>query len=202
MQEHVKPLSRKHAVVAAELHRCGIDRGFLSSLGHSFLTQLYKAIPSCPAGFGYAWEEPSGKIQGFIACAENTGVVYKQSFLRRGVLMSLPIIRFLVRPSVVRRIIHTLRYPSQVSKTLPVAEVLSIAVSNDARGKGVGKALMRAAFDEFRRRGITHVKVAVGAANEVANTFYKRCGFRLAMTREHHGLPMNIYVVDLKNLLR
>ncbi len=196
MTEHVVHLNQRHAVMAAELHRAGIDTGFLSSLGNTFLRQLYRAIPSCPAGFGFAWEEPDGAVLGFIACAESTGRVYKQALLRRGILMALPLARFLVRPAVIRRMIATLRYPSQVGDELPAAEVLSIAVSPQARGKGVGKALMKAAMDEFHRRGIEMVKVAVWAGNETANHFYERCGFTLAMQREHHGLPMNIYTVD------
>lgn len=198
MHERVKALNKTHAAAAAALHRGGIDTGFLSSLGPTFLTQLYKAIPACPAGFGYAWVEPDGQVLGFIACAQSVGALFKQALLRRGVGMALPLARFLVRPSVLRRMIHTLRYPSQVDETLPLAEVLSISVSDDARGKGVGKALMQAAFEEFARRGISSVKVAVGADNEVANAFYNRCGFTLAMTREHHGMAMNIYVIDLK----
>lgn len=198
MSNPVVPMTKKHASAAAELHRTGIDTGFLSSLGHGFLTQLYKAIPSCPSGFGFTWKEPSGEVLGFITCAESTGAVYKQSLIRRGALMAIPIIRFLIRPSVIRRIIHTLRYPSQVGDELPQAEILSIAVSANARGKGVGKALMTAAFEEFKRRGIKSAKVAVAASNETANKFYEKCGFKLALTREHHGLPMNIYTVLLE----
>jgi ribosomal protein S18 acetylase RimI-like enzyme len=196
MSERVVALTKRHASMAAELHRQGIGTGFLSSLGGAFLRQLYRAIPSCPAGFGYAWEESDGHISGFIACSENTGRVYKQALLCRGILMALPLARFLLRPSVIRRIIATLRYPSQVGNDLPAAEVLSIAVSQDARGKGVGKALMTAALREFHRRGISQVKVAVWAGNETANRFYERCGFTLALRREHHGLPMNVYTIS------
>jgi len=197
----VVPLNSSHARAAAELHRTGIDRGFLSSLGMGFLTQLYKAIPACPAGFGYVWQEKEGEVLGFIACAESTGKVYKQSLRRRGVLMALPILRFLLRPSVIRRLIHTLRYPSQVGDALPAAEVLSIAVSASARGKGVGKALIQAGFNELARRGISEVKVAVWDQNETANRFYQRCGFTLAVTREHHGLGMNVYVASTETAL-
>ena len=196
MSDHVQPLTKRHARAVAELHRDGIRTGFLSSLGPMFLRQLYAAIPSCPGGFGDVWQEPDGSVLGFIACAESTGKLYKQALLRRGVLMSLPLIRFLVRPSVIRKIWQTLRYPGEVGPELPAAEVLSIVVSPDARGKGVGKALMQAATEEFARRGIRRIKVAVWAQNAPANAFYRKCGFELAATREHHGLPMNIYIAE------
>ena len=195
MSDYVQALLKRHAASAARLHREGIDRGFLTSLGPMFMAQLYKAIPACRSAFGYVWEEPDGQVLGSIACTESTGRLYRQALLRRGLLMALPLARYAFRPRVIRRMWQTLRYPSQVGKDLPVAEVLSIAVSPAARGKGVGKALMRAALDEFARRGINEVKVAVWAGNERASQFYARCGFRLALTRQHHGLPMNVYVI-------
>ena len=197
MTDSIKAMGKEHAAGVAELHRVGIDTGFLSSLGPMFLRQLYRSVPSCPAGFGYVSQEAQGPVQGFIACAESTGRLYKQSMLRRGLLMAFPLMRFMFRPSVIKRMYHTWRYPSQVGDDLPAAEVLSIVVSSDAGGKGVGKALMAAAFEEFKRRGIDVVKVAVGSDNEAANAFYRSCGFALAVTREHHGRPMNIYVADL-----
>lgn len=195
-ESKVIPLGPVHAAAAAQLHRQGIDTGFLSSLGQPFLKQLYLAVPKCPAGFGYVWVEDDGQVLGFIACAESTGQLYKQSLVRRGLRMAWPLGRFLFRPATVKRMIQTLRYPSQVGGELPAAEVLSIAVSSEARGKGVGKALMAAALKEFDRRSVGQCKVAVGADNVTANEFYKRCGFKLALTRQHHGRPMNVYVID------
>ncbi|MBN2295735.1 MAG: GNAT family N-acetyltransferase [Pirellulales bacterium] len=198
----IVPLNEEHAVVAAKLHQNGIETGFLSSLGQSFLKQLYIAIPLCDCGFGYAWQEPDGEILGFIACAESTGRLYKQALRRRGIWMAMPLMRYLLHPSVLRRMWHTWRYPSQVGEDLPAAEVLSIAVSSEARGKGVGKALMQAALAEFAQRGINKVKVAVWEGNEAANSFYKRCGFELALPHKHHGLPMNIYtIIELADVL-
>ena len=196
----IRPLTKHHAKTAAGLHQAGIDTGFLSSLGRRFLIQLYKAIPSCPAGFGYVWEQSDGTILGFITCAESTGLVYKQALLRRGLLMAIPLARFLFRPSVIRRMVQTLRYPTKVGSELPTAEILSIVVSANARGKGIGKKLMESALEEFQHRGIWRVKLAVGANNELANAFYKGCNFELALTLEHHGLPMNLYKIDLKTL--
>lgn len=193
----VRAMSKQDAAATAELHRKGIRTGFLSSLGGAFMRQLYKAIPSCPSGFGYVWEEPDSRVLGFIACAESTGRLYKQAFLRRGLMMALPLIRFVFNPSVIRRMWQTLRYPAEVGGDMPAAEILSIVVSEGARGKGIGKALVHAALEDFTRRDIYRVKVAVGAGNEAANEFYRLCGFELAMTRQHHGLPMNIYVREL-----
>ena len=38
--------------------------------------------------------------------------------------------------------------------------------------------------------------MAVWEGNKPANAFYKRCGAELALQRKHHGLGMNVYVID------
>jgi len=197
MNDRVRPMTRHHAPAVAQLHRIGIRSGFLSSLGRAFLRQLYAAIPSCASGFAFVWHSGEGEVLGFIACAVDIGRLYKEALRRRGVRMALTLMRFAFRASVIRRIVETLRYPCQAGEDLPAAEVLSIAVSEKARGSGIGKALMQAAFKEFQRRGVGKVKVAVGGNIVAGNNFYRRCGFTLAATREHHGLPMNVYVATI-----
>lgn len=197
MSSYIRAMGKKDAEAVAMLHEQGIRTGFLSSLGRRFLRQMYRAVPSCPAGFGFVWQEVPGSVQGFVTCAESTGRLYKQALVRRGVLMAASIARFLLRPSVLKRLLETLRYPAEVGPDLPPAELLSIVVAPEARRKGVGKALVAAMVSEFACRGISRVKVAVGAGNEEANAFYQRQGFERALTREHHGLPMNVYVLEI-----
>jgi len=191
----VRPMTADHARAAAELHRRYIRTGFLSKLGGGFLRHLYAAIASSPSGFGFVCEDDNGEVLGFVACAENTGKLYRQSLLRRGLFMAFAIIRYLVRPSCIKRMLETLRYPAEVGSDLPQAEVLSVSVARRARGRGIGKLLLKTALAEFARRGIDRAKVAVSADNSGARAFYKCCGFRLVLTREHHGLPMNVYAI-------
>ena len=146
--DSVIPLATCHARAVADLHLNGIDTGFLSSLGAGFLKQIYKALPNCSSGFGYVWEDPDGTVMGFVACAESTGRLYKQSLRRRGLLMMLPLLRFMFRWSVIKRLWQTLRYPADVGDDVPAAELLSIAVDGSMRGRGVGKQLMAAAVSE------------------------------------------------------
>ncbi len=193
---NVMPMARRHAAAVARLHAEGIPTGFLSSLGQRFLKQLYIALPRCPAGFGYVWVDDDQQVQGFICCTESTGRVYKQALRRRALFMGLPLLRHMLRPRTIKRMIHTLRYPNEVAeadKSIPVAELLSIVVAEGGRGKGVGKALVAAADAEFRRRDISQYKVAVWDQNDSANAFYQRCGFELTLQRTHHDLGMNIY---------
>jgi ribosomal protein S18 acetylase RimI-like enzyme len=147
--------------------------------------------------FALGIKDGAGQIIGFIICTENIKQAYRFSIVHHGLSMALPLVRYTCRLSTIRMIWETLRYPSTVGKALPPAEVLSIAVSPAARGKHAGQVMMEVALNEFSSRGIKRVKVAVAAANEGANGFYQHCGFRLATTRQHHNLPMNIYDIEL-----
>jgi len=190
------------ASALAILHREGIKTGFLSTLGERFLRALYQAIPACSVGFGYVWAEADGTVLGFIACSEDTARLYKQVLRRRFFSLALALARFALRPSIIRRCFATLLYPRSTASTetaLPKAEVLSIAVSEEARGKGVGKVLMAAALEELARRGIPSVRVAVWDGNSVANKYYVRSGYHLATTKTHHGKGMNIYVREIQS---
>ena len=54
--------------------------------------------------------------------------------------------------------------------------IKDIAVSQAARGQGVGEALLHAAFAACHRRGLDHVDLKVIAANHAAIRLYRRVG--------------------------
>lgn len=55
-----------------------------------------------------------------------------------------------------------------------------IAVLDSARKFGIGRALIEAARDEFRRRGYSHMELSTVPGNEDARAFYARVGFENA----------------------
>jgi ribosomal protein S18 acetylase RimI-like enzyme len=60
-----------------------------------------------------------------------------------------------------------------------LAELVSLAVAPDARGQGIGTALMDAVDAELERRGVHDLEVAVMAGNDRALRFYERRGLRV-----------------------
>jgi ribosomal protein S18 acetylase RimI-like enzyme len=60
-----------------------------------------------------------------------------------------------------------------------LAELISLAVAPDARGRGLGTALMDAVDAELERRGVRDLEVAVMAGNDRARSFYERRGLRV-----------------------
>jgi ribosomal protein S18 acetylase RimI-like enzyme len=59
-----------------------------------------------------------------------------------------------------------------------VARLYSIAVAEDARGRGVGEQLLTAAEDEARRRGDLFMRLEVRADNASAIALYERLGYK------------------------
>ncbi len=59
-----------------------------------------------------------------------------------------------------------------------IGEIESLAVVDDARGNGVGTALIEAARELLRERGIRFWSVAVVEKNAGATRLYRRHGFR------------------------
>lgn len=57
------------------------------------------------------------------------------------------------------------------------AEILSLAVLPAFRRRGIGRALLDAAFAEARRRGAGSVVLEVAAENRSARRLYAACGF-------------------------
>ncbi len=57
-------------------------------------------------------------------------------------------------------------------------EVESLVVALEARGAGIGTALLQASREELRRLGCTYWSVSVMEANQGAIQVYERAGFR------------------------
>jgi GNAT superfamily N-acetyltransferase len=66
-------------------------------------------------------------------------------------------------------------------------ELVSMYVRPNARGRGVGEALVAAVIDWARKRNATTVHLWVTETNAPARALYERCGF--ALTGEKQPLP-------------
>ncbi|WP_406717359.1 N-acetyltransferase family protein [Streptomyces althioticus] len=58
-----------------------------------------------------------------------------------------------------------------------VLQICGLVVAEEARGKGAGRALVRAAVEEARRRGARRITLRVLGPNTVARTLYTSEGF-------------------------
>jgi phosphinothricin acetyltransferase len=67
-----------------------------------------------------------------------------------------------------------------------VAEV-SVYVAASARGKGIGKALLRRAIEESERQGIWTLQAGIFPENVASIALHRACGFRQVGRRERLG---------------
>lgn len=69
----------------------------------------------------------------------------------------------------------------------PSALIDELVVERAARGRGVGRALVTAAFEWARAAGCSDIGVSTGFANAAARAFYHRVGFdEEALLLEYH----------------
>ena len=66
------------------------------------------------------------------------------------------------------------------------AEILTLAVDEDARGQGLGRALATALLDASRAAGARHVSLEVRGSNKPARALFASLGFAPQRTRPRY----------------
>jgi glycosyltransferase involved in cell wall biosynthesis/ribosomal protein S18 acetylase RimI-like enzyme len=193
----VRPARTGDAAAIARLHAGGMPEAFLPTLGHRFLTRLYRALATDPEGVALVAEDAGGVV-GFAAGVVSVGGFYRRFARHHGAAAAAAAAPRLLRPSVLRRLLETVRYPAQEGNgagPLPDAELLSIAVAPECRSGGTGRALADGVLQGLAERGAGDVKVVVGAANAGANRFYAKVGFQPAgQLHVHQGTTSNVWI--------
>ncbi|MFD9036507.1 GNAT family N-acetyltransferase [Streptomyces sp. NPDC059567] len=67
--------------------------------------------------------------------------------------------------------------PTPLACNAHVRQIQGLAVAESARGRGVGRALLRAAVEETRRQGCTRLTLRVLGHNKPARALYESEGF-------------------------
>jgi ribosomal protein S18 acetylase RimI-like enzyme len=171
---------------------------FLSFLGYQFLRELYVGILKDSAGIAYVYED-QGHILGFVAGTSQPAGFYSRLLKRRwwrfGLASLVPILK---NPLIVPRLLQAFRKPQDVSDQPDAGTLMSIAVSPDSQGRGLGQALVKAFLKEAADRGLKYVDLTTDKNNnDSVNQFYRRMGFRCSRTFiTSEGREMNEYVID------
>jgi len=136
-----------------------------------------------------------------VAFTTNLSKLYKSVILKRGPLFALLLAGKMLSLERVKRVFETLFYPGRIRKmNLPPAELLSIAVVPEERGKGLGSHLIKKGLQQCQKRGIDKVKVLIGADNRLGNKLYIKFGFELVGQIVNHGVLSNIYVAQIDSV--
>lgn len=192
----IREITVQDAPVVAALHIEGISTGFISSLGTDFVTALYEAIAQNKSGFGFVAQENERAV-GFVAFTTNINELYKSVIAKSGPKFAFLLAGKMFSLRRIKKVLETLFYPSRIKKMkLPSAELLSIVVAPEERGKGLAAQLLQKGSQECVNRQIDKVKVLVGAGNKPANKLYLKCGFELVGQIKNHGIMSNLYIAQ------
>jgi ribosomal protein S18 acetylase RimI-like enzyme len=90
--------------------------------------------------------------------------------------------------SVLRLVHNKLFYVNFELKISAKAQVLSIAVKREYKGRGIGKLLLEKGLKYLRSKGVDEVKLEVRGSNMEAYRLYKNAGFvEIGRTRDLQG---------------
>ncbi|HDY69138.1 MAG TPA: GNAT family N-acetyltransferase [Candidatus Scalindua sp.] len=178
----------------ASLHREYINTGFLSSLGSPFLKLIYQSMVNSNNAFCIVAIEKKNII-GFVSGAIDIGGFYKDFLRRNFIKASTILLPKILNFQFAKKIIETLLYPARKEQNLPEAELLSIVVDKNYRGKGIARKLFEKLEEEFKTRSVNRFKVIVGSKLISARRFYEKMGGILHSEVEvHKGEKSNIYI--------
>jgi ribosomal protein S18 acetylase RimI-like enzyme len=190
----VRRLLSQDALRVAEIHCAAIKEGFLSSLGVDFLQKVYAVLAKSSSAFGFVYEI-NGKVEGFICGGANTKVFFKELIFKNGLFLARPLLKHLFSFATIKNIYENLFYAQKTGSNLPPAEIMSVAISDQMQGQGVGKVLMEQAVNEFKVRNIYEIKALTDEKNRASNKYYQQAGFLLVNRLKHHGHYLNVYVL-------
>ncbi|MER6060146.1 GNAT family N-acetyltransferase [Streptomyces sp. NPDC001792] len=87
--------------------------------------------------------------------------------------------------------------PTPLASNTHVLQIQGLAVAEEARGRGLGRALIRAAVTEARRRGARRLSLRVLGHNAPARALYESEGFAVEGVQPEEFLLDGAYVDDV-----
>jgi ribosomal protein S18 acetylase RimI-like enzyme len=160
--------------VVASIHLKELGESFLGKMGDRFLKRLYSCMLEEQSFKGFVAENRLG-IHGFATITLDSAQFYKRVYKKHFFSLATDVILRGIRqtPLILKS------FQIFFSKTPCInikAELLSIAVSKDYRGQGIGRMLVNAILSFLKSRDKDSIFVLVDS-HIPANDFYKSLGF-------------------------
>ena len=94
---------------------------------------------------------------------------------------------------------HIVAYAGlQAALRSPESDIQTIAVAEEARGRGLGRVLMLSLITEARKRGARETFLEVRADNPVARTLYESLGFTEIGVRRGYYQPDGVDAIAMR----
>ncbi len=197
----LNPNNKSYIEQVAGLHSAFLKTGFLSKLGKNFLINLYEAIARSENSFLIVFVEKE-KVIGFISGTENLNLFYKyffKTYFFNIIVSLLPVIFSFNKLKKVIEIICYIKGKDREDVKLPDAELLSIVVEQNSRGKNIGEKLFITLLEEFKKRNIKEFKIIVGSELKHAKKFYEKLGAeQIGEIELHKGADSIIYIFKVE----
>lgn len=189
----IKKMAKKHVKSVAEIHADALQGDFLSILGPKFLQVIYTGMCETKGNFGFVKLDKS-RVVGFITGSDDTGKLFKRLIRKRWFRLSTAALPAIMKnPLRLKNVFETFFYTDKAESETEKAELVSIAVLPNQRGKKVGSKLLSALVEQFKRQGVTRFKVTVNRSNKGANRFYQKTGFQYKRKFKIYNKYMNLY---------
>ena len=193
----IKKMEKQNLAECARLHYSSIKNSFLCDIGYFFIKKIYAGIVKSADCAGYIYLDNS-EIVGFITGSKNTGKFMRNMILKNFLFFAPYVgLKILIKPHLIKKVFETLFYSKKSGADNTKAELVSIVVMSNQRGKGIGKKLFNELVLFFKANNISKFKVMVGKNNTGANKFYESLGFNFSSTFNLYGQDMNIYTYNI-----
>lgn len=207
-------LATSHVSFAAVLHERSLAEGLFPRLGRSFLRVYYRSFIASPHAAALVARRdgrPVGILVGTVRNRAHYGWVTRRWGFRLALAATFALAK---RPRLALHFARTraARYrralmrhskpPANGSGSEApddVAVLTHLSVTEDARGRGVGRALVGAFVEEARRAGALEAHLVTAAGETGAGGFYASSGWRHDGDRANHeGDPVSAFSLRIK----
>lgn len=192
----VAPFRREHVARVAELH-CRALRGLLSAMGPATAAAFYEGYLASPRCVAFV-DEHAGVVRGFVLGSADPERMRRDALRAnpRGILRGMVATVFR-RPGVLRQLADGATGLRGGGFDARAPELIYIAVREDARGAGVGSALLAAFHSALRGKGVGRYELSVETDNQEAVAFYESRGLRQTGTYRQFGTTYCRYALEL-----
>ena len=164
----------------AKIHLKSFPNFFLTTLGYSFLKTYYRSCAKSKEAVSIcAIDQDDKKLLGFAVGCFNSVGFNKRLIFSNSLEYSYQVILLLfTKPMALIRLFKNLTKNNNKDDKGNYAELLSIGVSPDQNGFGIGQSLLVKFENQVREKGINTITLTTDAdSNDSVLRFYKKSGY-------------------------
>ena len=173
------------------LHYNSLKDGVLYYLGKGVLRIFYKEILTDKDSILLAYIKRN-KILGVAASTKNTSRLFNKIKLKYPHRLAVAVLKKSPKdPLLLPRLLFS-RYSSLIKP-----ELLFLFVDPYSRGKGIGKTLVKATSNKFKKMGIKKYKITILSSNIKGKEFYCKFGFKKSGSYKFMNEKRDILTLDI-----